>query len=211
MTGAAMNDETGQDEGSETMRFTAPRNGVVILSGECDLKALKEEFEKTITGFYFPNFGKPAPLGEVNKRIEHAFDYTVRHLHQVIDAALKRVRSEAIDAAARAVGKTRGGRLTIHKALLRDEELQAKARLGLKPRGRKSKWNQKELARAVVEAFGALPPKDRTYESVCLVLKERHPDKAPKSAAALKKLIPRHGLVWKALKGDSITDTSLSH
>jgi hypothetical protein len=200
MTGAAMSDETGQDEERETMRFTAPQTGVVILSGECDLKALKEEIEKTITGFYFPNLGKPVPHGEVNKRIEHAFDYTVRHLNQVINAALKRVRSEAVDSSARAVGKTRGGRLAIHKALQRDEELQAKARLGLKPRGQKSKWNKKELARAVIEAFGALPPKDRTYERVCSVLKERHPDRAPKNGDALRKLLSRHGLVWEALK-----------
>jgi hypothetical protein len=195
-----MSDEPGQDKERETMRLTAPKTGTVILSGECDLKALKEEIEKTITGFYFPDFGKPVPADEINKRIEHAFDYTVRHLNQVINAALKRVRSEAVDSSARAVGRTRGGRLAIHKSLQRDEELQAKARLGLKPRGQKSKWNKKELARAVVEAFGTLPPKDRTYERVCLVLKERHPDRAPKNGDALRKLLPRHGLVWEALK-----------
>jgi hypothetical protein len=200
MTGAAMSDETGQDEESETMRFTAPHTGVVILSGECDLKALKEEIEKTITGFYFPNFGKPVPADEINKRIEHAFDYTVRHLEQVINTALMRVRSEAVDSSARAVGRTRGGRLTTHKSLLSSEDKQAKERLGFKQRGQKSKWNKDELARAVIDAFRTLPPEDQTYERVCSVLKKKYPDKAPKTAAALKKLLPRHGLVWKALK-----------
>jgi hypothetical protein len=195
-----MSDETGQDEESEKMRFTAPDFDAVVLSVECDLKVLREEFEKKVAGFYSPNFGKPVPADEINKRIEHAFDYTVRNLKQVVNAALKRVCSEAVDSSARAVGKTRGGRLTVHKALLHEEEKKAKARLGFKPRGQKSKWNKDELARAIIEAFSTLPPEDRTYERVCTVLKEKHPDKAPKSAAALKKLLPRHGLVWKALK-----------
>jgi hypothetical protein len=195
-----MSDETGQDEESETMRFTAPQTGVVILSGECNLKALKEEIEKTITGFYFPNFGKPVPLGEVNKRIEHAFDYTVRHLNQVINAALKRVRSEAVDSSARAVGRTRGGRLTTHKSLLSSEDKQAKERLGFKQRGQKSKWNKDELARAVMEACDTLPPEKRTYGRVCSVLKERYPDKAPKSGDSLRKLLISNGLVWEVLK-----------
>jgi hypothetical protein len=210
MTGAAMSDETGQDEESETMLFTTSE-GDVILSVEWDREVLKKEFEKLIGGLYTPHPGKPVPADEKKQRIEHAFDYTVRHLEQVFRAALKRVRSEAVDSSARAVGRTRGGRLTTHKSLLSSEDKQAKERLGFKQRGQKSKWNKDELARAVMEACDTLPPKDRTYERVCSVLKERHPDKAPKSAAALKKLIPRHGLVWKALKGDSITDTSLSH
>jgi hypothetical protein len=195
-----MSDEPGQDKERETMRFTAPQTGVVILSGECDLKALKEEIEKTITGFYFPNFGKPVPLGEVNKRIEHAFDYTVRHLNQVINAALKRVRSEAVDSSARAVGRTRGGRLTTHKSLLSSEDKQAKERLGFKQRGQKSKWNKDELARAVMEACDTLPPEKRTYGRVCSVLKERYPDKAPKSGDSLRKLLISNGLVWEVLK-----------
>jgi hypothetical protein len=195
-----MSDDPGQDEESETMRFTAPQTGVVILFGECDLKALKEEIEKTITGFYFPNLGKPVPADEIKKRVEHAFDYTVRNLKQVVNAALMRVCGEAIDVSSRAAGKTRGGRLTVHKALLHEEEKEAKARLGLKPRGQKSKWNKNELARAIIEALGTLRPEDRTYEHVCSVLKEKYPDKAPKTIGALKKLLPRHGLVWKALK-----------
>jgi hypothetical protein len=195
-----MSDETGQDKESETMRLTAPKTGTVILSGECNLKVLREDFEKLIGGFYPANLGKPVPADEIKKRVEHAFDYTVRHLEQVINTALMRVRSEAVDSSARAVGRTRGGRLTTHKSLLSSEDKQAKERLGFKQRGQKSKWNKDELARAVIDAFRTLPPEDQIYERVCSVLKERHPDKAPKSGDALRKLIQRHGLVWEVLK-----------
>jgi hypothetical protein len=195
-----MSDEAEQDEGSEKMRFTAPDFDAVVLSVECDLKALREDFEKLIGGFYPANLGKPVPADEIKKRVEHAFDYTVRHLEQVINTALMRVRSEAVDSSARAVGRTRGGRLTTHKSLLSSEDKQAKERLGFKQRGQKSKWNKNELARAIIEALGTLRPEDRTYEHVCSVLKEKYPDKAPKTIGALKKLLPRHGLVWKALK-----------
>lgn len=195
-----MSDETGQDEESETMRFTAPQTGTVILSGECNLKVLREDFEKLIGGFYPANLGKPVPADEIKKRVEHAFDYTVRHLAQVINTALKRVRSEAVDSSARAVGRTRGGRLTTHKAVLREEDQQAKERLGFKQRGQKSKWNKDELARAVIEACDTLPPETRTYGRVCSVLKERYPDKAPKSGDSLRKLLISNGLVWEVLK-----------
>ncbi len=195
-----MSDETGQDEESETMRFTAPQTGVVILSGECNLKVLREDFEKLIGGFYPANLGKPVPADEIKKRVEHAFDYTVRHLEQVINTALMRVRSEAVDSSARAVGRTRGGRLTTHKSLLSSEDKQAKERLGFKQRGQKSKWNKDELARAVMEACDTLPPEKRTYGRVCSVLKERHPDKAPKSGDSLRKLLISNGLVWEVLK-----------
>ena len=194
-----MSDETGQDEESETMLFTTSE-GDVILSVEWDREVLKKEFEKLIGGLYPPHPGKPVPADEKKKRIEHAFDYTVRHLEQVFRAALKRVRSEAVDSSARAVGRIRGGRLTTHKSLLSSEDKQAKERLGFKQRGQKSKWDKNELARAVIEALGTLPSEKQTYEHVCSVLKERHPDKAPKSGDALRKLIQRHGLVWEVLK-----------
>jgi hypothetical protein len=51
-----------------------------------------------------------------------------------------------------------------------------------------------------MEACDTLPPEKRTYGRVCSVLKERYPDKAPKSGDSLRKLLISNGLVWEVLK-----------
>ncbi len=76
-------------------------------------------------------------------------------------------------------------------------------RLGLRKNGQRSLWSRFELARAVFDAMGAIPNHpDRTYEGVVEELKKRHPDKAPESADALRKMLKRMGLSWKRIKAD---------
>jgi hypothetical protein len=79
-----------------------------------------------------------------------------------------------------------------------DEFIVAPVRRG---RGQPSQWNKVELEQAVRKALDLLPDRNRrTLQTVSNLLKEAYPKKAPPTASALKQLMLRLGVDWKALK-----------
>ncbi len=72
--------------------------------------------------------------------------------------------------------------------------------------GTRSKWTAITLSRAVRTALAETrPSRLRTLESVAEVLKKKHPDKAPKSGEALRKLLARLKVDWRKLKDEADT------
>ncbi len=69
--------------------------------------------------------------------------------------------------------------------------------------GNFSTWTRIDLLRAVRAALAKISKSDRNYDSVTVRLKERFPDTAPASGEALRQLLRRHKIDWKALKAES--------
>jgi len=74
-----------------------------------------------------------------------------------------------------------------------------KNRLGIRGRGKFSRWTKTDLKRAVKSAKRALPENKRTLEHVHQKLKEEQPDRAPKSKDALKQLLYKLNLKFSML------------
>ena len=72
--------------------------------------------------------------------------------------------------------------------------------------GTRSKWTAITLSREVRAALAELRlSRLHTLESVAEVLKKKHPDKAPKSGEALRKLLARLKVDWRRLKAEADT------
>jgi hypothetical protein len=68
-------------------------------------------------------------------------------------------------------------------------------------KGRHSQWTPSELTIAVRSALDSIPENEKKdYENVAFKLQKSHPDKAPKSGDALRKLMSRLDVNWKDLK-----------
>ncbi|MDQ3821070.1 MAG: hypothetical protein M3362_25775 [Acidobacteriota bacterium] len=77
----------------------------------------------------------------------------------------------------------------------------AKRSLHLPMRGRYSQWTATELTLAVRAAIDSIPKHEKQdYDNVAARLQVTHPDKAPKTGDALRKLVGRLNLKWKDLK-----------
>jgi hypothetical protein len=179
----------------ETLRLTMPKRGEAFLFVECDLKKLKESFEIIVQ-----DIRRRDSVEEINTVVDYAFDYTVKHIDQLIGAALMRVQSEAFDDAWRKIGRVRGDPLTTHKALLKLEDQEARERLNFRSVGQPSRWTTNELANAVQDALESLSAQRKTYPKVTALLKKRYPEKAPKTSEALRKLLDRHNINWMKFK-----------
>jgi hypothetical protein len=75
--------------------------------------------------------------------------------------------------------------------------------LNLQGTGKFSAWPRLDLLRAVRAALAEIPKSERNYDSVTTRLKESFPDTAPASGEALRQLLRRHKIDWKALKAES--------
>ncbi|HEX8843073.1 MAG TPA: hypothetical protein VF791_00305 [Pyrinomonadaceae bacterium] len=77
----------------------------------------------------------------------------------------------------------------------------AKLSMHLPLKGRYSQWTPAELTLAIKAALRSIPEYEKKdYENVAARLKKSHPDKAPKSGDALRKLVGRLDLKWRDLK-----------
>ncbi len=73
------------------------------------------------------------------------------------------------------------------------------------PKGQYSQWNRLRLAQTIRDSLSLLPKNQKTLPDVVAALKVSHPDLAPASGDALRKLLFRFSLNWKELKKDSDT------
>jgi hypothetical protein len=70
--------------------------------------------------------------------------------------------------------------------------------------GTRSKWTAITISREVRSALVEIrPSRLRTLENVAEKLKAKHPDKAPKSGEALRKLLTRLKVDWQKLKDEA--------
>ncbi len=81
-----------------------------------------------------------------------------------------------------------------------DKEI--KRLLGVSGPGQHSPWSGQELMYALLDARGKLQAGGlpMTYESVCEILKQVHPRKAPPTGNALRLLLRRFQISWKQFK-----------
>ena len=179
----------------EKLRITMPKRGTAYLTIECDLEGMRAGFESMVR-----NVAARRSEEEIKAILQHTFEYAVKNLDQVLGAALMRVQSEAFDVATRSTKIVKVTGLEVHEALLKIEDQEARERLGFRAPGQPSKWTSNELAQAVQEALESLSTQQKTYPKVAALLKERYPEKSPKSGEALKKLLVRKGIDWWKFK-----------
>ncbi len=180
----------------DRLRITLPKRGDVVLTAECDLEAMRGNFESTLR-----NMAARRSEEEINTIVHDAFEYAVKHMDQVLGAALMRIRSEAFDVATRSTKIVKVTGLEVHGALLKIEDQEARERLGVRVPGQPSRWTTNELAGAVQQALESLKPQYKTYSMVAARLKKSHGKRAPKSSEALRKLLKRHEINWEKFKG----------
>jgi hypothetical protein len=177
------------------LRITLPKRGDVVLTAECDLEVMRGNFESTLR-----NMSARRSEEEINTIVHDAFEYAVKHMDQVLGAALMRIRSEAFDVATRSTKIVKVTGLEVHGALLKIEDQEARERLNIRSPGQTSRWTVNELAGAVQEALESLPAHEKTYPKVAALLKKSHPEKAPPSGQALRKLLQRKEIDWWKFK-----------
>ncbi len=68
--------------------------------------------------------------------------------------------------------------------------------------GNFSTWTRIDLLRAVRAALAKIPKSERNYDAAAAWLKNYFPDTAPASGEALRQLLRRHKIDWKALKAE---------
>ncbi len=83
---------------------------------------------------------------------------------------------------------------------LRGTTKRLQERLNIQRPGRQSQWERLELMQAMKAALTSLPEQERTIANAVERLKETHPEKAPDTANALRKILKRQGIAWKDLK-----------
>jgi hypothetical protein len=179
----------------EKLRITLPKRGTAYLTIECDLEGMRAGLESHVR-----NAAARRSEEEIKAILQHTFEYAVKHMDQVFGAALMRVRSEAFDVATRPTRIVKGTGLEVHEALLKIEDQEARERLGVRIPGQPARWTTNELAGAVQNALESLKPQHKTYLKVAALLKKSHPEKAPKSSEALRKLLERHKINWGKFK-----------
>jgi gas vesicle protein len=86
------------------------------------------------------------------------------------------------------------------QAHIKDTTKRLQERFNLQRPGRQSQWDRLELMEAMKAVLNLLPEQDRTIANAATRLKETHPDKAPESSEALRKVMKRQGISWKGLK-----------
>jgi hypothetical protein len=190
----------------EIKRLEVPQRGEPILHVEYETGNLKESFVHSVRSMYgYPGQTKP-PETLIQDRIDFATQYAEKHMPQLLNTMLIRLRSEAISYSARAVGIAKGEHLAVHRSLLQDENKEAKERLQARTPGQYSQWQRLELYEAVLNALRTIEPDKRNYDGVQYRLIQTHPDKAPASGGALRQLLIRFEINWKGLKAYSIRE-----
>jgi hypothetical protein len=85
------------------------------------------------------------------------------------------------------------------EAHARDSAANLKRQLDMR-RGQASPWTRLELAQAVNRAIRKMPRTERSLEAVAAILRESHPEIAPPTGEALRKLLGRFELKWGEMK-----------
>ncbi len=135
-----------------------------------------EQFARKVAEFFFQHLGV-------------IFSQAVSlHLNDAVHHALRALSLDEIDLRAQA---------EIHGRQFAEE---SRKRFGVPLTGVPSPWERRELGRAVRVALRSLTNGRRTLDQVAKKLRESHPDKAPPSGEALRKLLKRHDLSWRDLK-----------
>ena len=88
----------------------------------------------------------------------------------------------------------------ILKSRLQAQAQSIKSRLGMRGRGRHSKWTKTTLLRELKPIVRTLPKSGRNLNNIYAAFKAKHPETEPSSPQSLKQLIYRVGLDLKTIK-----------
>jgi len=156
----------------------------------------------------------------VGKYLFYAMEYLYRQLRPTLALTLASITDRAFEATIHDLHDELGKLALIQPAISRTKAIniinefydrQFKTLIGETGPGSFSQWTAPELNFAIREAMTLIPDRrNRTYDNIAAILKNKFDDKAPDSGDSLRKLVKRLNINWMDLKNGKYSPSPLS-
>ncbi len=179
------------DENGNPLPLPPPLEGTPCAAGWSDYAP----FSSLSPDRFRAKRGKPAPTDE---EIAAWAQQVFEQAHAGIPLLTTAVAIEYMDGVANLADRTGHpddyDEEEVIAGVLRLVEYYLREMLGTRRRGSRSKWTKHDLAAELKAMRRLLPAEDHTFPKVAEAMKQRNPERAPPSGAALRALCDRHGL-----------------